>query len=185
MTIVCLGWGSLVWDPCGLPLRGSWQTTGPLLPIEFARKSRDGRITLVIVDDTPLVPVPWSSLNVSSLDEARHALAKREGIQAKNFERSIGAWSASFATTHAEAATIAAWAKSIGLKGVVWTALKARFPGASGKPTCDQVITYLTRPTGDTRTQAETYVRRAPAEIVTPYRAEIERQLGWTFTLEA
>ena len=32
---------------------------------------------------------------------------------------------------------------------------------------------------GDVRDRAEEYVRRAPAEIATPYRAEIERQLEW------
>jgi hypothetical protein len=182
MTIVCLGWGSLVWDPGELPIRNNWQTVGPSLPIEFARKSRDGRITLVIAEDTPSIPVLWSTLDVSSLDEARQALAEREDVKQKNFKQSIGAWSPSFATTHAEAAQVAAWAESMGVMGVVWTALKARFPPMLGKPSCDQVVQYLAQLTGETRTHAETYVRRAPAEIRTPYRAEIERQLGWTFT---
>ena len=44
MTIVCLGWGSLVRDPGELPMRGNWQTAGPSLPIEFARKPRDGSL---------------------------------------------------------------------------------------------------------------------------------------------
>ena len=94
--------------------------------------------------------------------------------------RSIGAWSANFATNHAEAVSVGVWAKTKGIDGVVWTALRARFSDVQGKPACHQVMHYLADLVGDVRDRAEEYVRRAPAEIATPYRAEIERQLGWT-----
>lgn len=48
MRIAILGWGSLIWNPNGLPIRGDWQRGGPVLPIEFSRISSDERLTLVI-----------------------------------------------------------------------------------------------------------------------------------------
>ena len=51
MKIAILGWGSLIWNQNGLPVKGQWKKNGPVLPIEFSRVSRDGRLTLVI-DET-------------------------------------------------------------------------------------------------------------------------------------
>jgi hypothetical protein len=45
MRIACVGWGSLVWDPRDLPVKGAWRPDGPRLPIEFARQSDNGRLT--------------------------------------------------------------------------------------------------------------------------------------------
>ncbi len=52
--IAILGWGSLIWSPRDLSMTGQWQP-GPSPPIEFARKSADGRLTLVLCGDH-LVP---------------------------------------------------------------------------------------------------------------------------------
>ena len=89
MTVACLGWGSLIWEPDDLPQTG-WQTDGPLLPVEFARQSGDGWITLVIAADATPVPVLWTRLsNLNSVHESRDALAKREGC----LKSRIGYWS--------------------------------------------------------------------------------------------
>ena len=69
--IVCLGWGSLIWCPDSLPTIGDWHADGPDLPVEFARQSKDGRITLVIEPGAKRVPVLWTRLTVGSIDAAR------------------------------------------------------------------------------------------------------------------
>ncbi len=80
MTIACLGWGSLIWDPRELPVLRTWFEDGPLLPIEFARESDDGRITLVLAEDQPLVRSRWALMNVADRAAAREAVRRREGI---------------------------------------------------------------------------------------------------------
>lgn len=44
-------------------------------------------------------------------------------------------------------------------------------------PTANEVIAFLTALTN--RQKAEEYVRKAPSQIMTPYRAHIEAALGW------
>lgn len=46
--IVCLGWGSLIWNPGVLKTQGYWHDSGPKISVEYLRQSKDGRLTLVI-----------------------------------------------------------------------------------------------------------------------------------------
>ena len=114
MRIGCLGWGSLIWDPRDLPFRGIWFRDGPLVPIEFARQSKDDRITLVLVSGRPVVRSLWSVLSVRSLDEAQTALAKREGTDKEN----IGVWKTGTADANTSlqvCQTIGQWAMRLAL----------------------------------------------------------------------
>jgi hypothetical protein len=174
MTIACLGWGSLIWNPGDLPLRGGWREDGPAMPIEFVRQSNNGRITLCISQKAALVTVLWAELAISSLDEARDVLALREGISAKNASRLIGTSQSS------PPQQVAAWAKAKNLTGVVWTALGPKFPGTAGDPSCEQVIAYLRGLASPTRELAQEYIRKTPLQIRTAYRERIEQALGWT-----
>jgi hypothetical protein len=176
----CLGWGSLIWDSGTLPIVGMWQENGPALPIEFARQSRDGRITLVVDIQFAAVRVLWVSLAVATVEEAQHELARREGVRDPNLIRSVGLWSDTVSSTHSESRVIGEWARTRGLRGVVWTALRPRFGGQPVTPSEAEVIAYLAGLRGETARVAEEYVRRTPAQISTPYRQAIERELGWT-----
>ena len=177
---VCLGWGSLIWFPGSLPTIGDWNTDGPELPVEFARQSRDGRITLVIEPKSERVPVLWTRLTVGSIDAARRALADREEVCLARNPRSIGYWSLERASEHVESVGIAAWAKAKGVNAVVWTALKPRFNGSLTMPTCEEVVRHLRNLKGPERTKAEEYVRKTRKQIRTAYREVIEFELGWT-----
>lgn len=178
MAIACLGWGSLIWCQKALPVSGAWQPDGPVLPLELARESKDQRITLVITPGAPAIATLWALLAVETLDEAKAALAAREGISAANLARSVGAWSNGGADGVAD--TIGQWAASKGFAHVVWTALKPKIAGEYRIPSAAAVLAHLSALSGSDRDLAEEYVRMAPRQIATPYRAAIENALGWT-----
>lgn len=179
-TIGCLGWGSLVWDLRGLPIRGTWFDDGPLLPIEFARESSQGRITLVICDVPYRVRSLWTLLEANDLETAKNDLAKREGIE--DTKKSIGYWDANSGKSHGDHADeIAAWAQPKGLDAVVWTNLEA---GLEKKrrtlPSEDDIVDYLRNKLSYAEGKlAEEYIRRAPPQIDTKYRRRIEKEFKW------
>lgn len=177
---VCLGWGSLIWDPRNLPVEGEWWDDGPLLPVEFTRVSNDHRVTLAITPKARELQVLWSRLAVASLEDAIAALVEREDVKEKNIRYSVGYWSERRRSDHGHVQAIGDWARPRGIEAVVWTTLKPRFGGESGAiPNVEQVIASLDGLVGETRDRAEEYVRRAPPQIATAYRAAIEQALGW------
>ncbi len=174
-TIACLGWGSLIWDDSRpFPIAGNWQLGGPLLPLEFARRSINGCLTLVIHERAPPSPTRWARLPAATLDEAAEALRRREGA----WPEGIGHWPG--ANSYLFAPLIGEWAQSKQLHGVVWTALPPKWNRENGRaPTPEEALRYLETLTGETRDKAEEYIRRAPREVRTPYREIFEEKLGW------
>jgi hypothetical protein len=92
MMVACLGWGSLIWNPEDLCVQGDWNTDGPVIPVEFARQSDNGRITLVVTPGAPNVTVLWARLGVENIEAAKQELARREGIKSKHVDSNIGYW---------------------------------------------------------------------------------------------
>lgn len=182
VKICCLGWGSLIWNPRGLPVCGGWSTDGPALPLEFARVSTDGRVTLVICSVPHRVPALWARLEVRDLDSAKRVLANREEMEESQIARSIG-----FCDLLSEraygcyAGDIGSWAKTKELDSVVWTNLKCGFQDSRGVlPSAEQVLEHLRTLDDSGSAAAEEYIRKAPRQIDTPYRREMEREFGWS-----
>lgn len=186
-AIACIGWGSLVHSPGHLRFRAGWHYDGPLLPVEFARESGGKRITLVLCPGVPNVQTCWTLRNVLHIESAKQSLGLREYQDAKPkwIREKIGFWDQTTGTSFGlEAETIAVWATERGLAGVVWTNLPSKFNQTNGvMPTAEQVIAYLRALDGEDRQRAEEYIRKAPAQIDTPYRRLIAQELGWTFRL--
>jgi hypothetical protein len=179
--IACIGWGSLIWNRRNLDVDGNWRGDGPALPVEFARQSSDGRITLVLVHGFASVPTLWSAFNTRDLARARESLREREGVPCSRAGDLIVHWHQGENPVAEPDATISAWAAGKNLDAAVWTNLPPKFGGIDGRvPTENEVIAYLRALQGETRLPAEEYVRRAPRQIATAYRSTIERVLGWT-----
>ena len=180
--IVCLGWGSLIWDPDTLPVDdGSWQCDGPQVRVEFVRLSNNGRLTLALYKKaTKLVPSLWARMKVESLDEAVKALAWREGPPGKslsNPERDIGRWPRDDGEPNI--IDLGNWASQNNVDHVIWTALRPRFKNNGDAPTENEAVEYLRDLSGTEQANAKKYVRCAPKQINTAYRKRIIHDLGW------
>lgn len=90
--IAYLAWGSLVWNPGALPLHSAWFDDGPAVSVEFARVSRNGRLTLVLCAAAAPVNRLWAWARHTSLAQAADALALREGIPPTASATRIGRW---------------------------------------------------------------------------------------------
>jgi hypothetical protein len=178
-TIACLGWGSLVWDPRELAIQRQWFKDGPLIRVEFARQSQDGRITLVLTKCANPVRSLWAVMDSTNLASAKSDLRKREGIPESNEEKHIGSWSVS-QPSPALIPSLAEWSSARGVAHVIWTNLPPKFNGEEREPSSYQVVVYLAGLVGAQREVAERYVRFTPRQIDTTYRRRIEAVLQWT-----
>lgn len=176
MKIACLGWGSLIWSPGDLPVQNEWYQDGPILPIEFARESADGRLTLVIVPDSQPVRSLWALMNVENIEAAKKSLAGREGITEKNIRHSIGFVDRQTDNSHGLAKEkVKKWAETLELDGVVWTNLKFGFKKSRDiLPTLEEAKEHILSLSEESQKEAINYIFRAPNQIDTEYRTELQ-----------
>ena len=174
-NIACLGWGSLVWDPRDLPVRGPWLDDGPLVCVEFARESNDGRVTLVLDPSARPVRSLWALIDAEDVEAARHHLGSREQIPEIRWPDLIGAWPGD---SHACILGLEEWARARKLDGVVWTALGSTFH-EEDRSLETQVLRHLQSLCGTKREKAKQYIQRAPMQIDTVIRQRIEEKLSW------
>jgi hypothetical protein len=173
-TIYVLAWGSLIWNPRELKTDGEWQKGGPILPIEFSRKSKRGNLSLVIDEKNGApVSVRYSKSGFTSLADAVENLRVREEA---SDTRNMGYVDfrtgeiAAAAKGHPSAVDIIrAWGSGKGWDAVIWTALPPNFP-EQGVFSPELALRHLELLQGEVRSRAFEYIRRAPEEVVTPVR---------------
>ena len=185
MKIAILGWGSLLWQPKDLQFDKEigWTENGPMLPIEFARISKDGRLTLVITEDVKEVKTYFAISSYESEEEAVLNLAVREG----SGREQIGSYDKSKNTFSKEVffeKNILEWIKNTDIDVVIWTNLgeKWDFKNDDGKVikiVSNERVDYLKKLKNHKRALAEEYIRRTPTQIDTHYRSLIEKDLDW------
>jgi hypothetical protein len=188
MRCAVLTWGSLMWDSRELQVAADFAPNGPLLPIEFCRISRDGRLTLVVDETYGAVCTTYSAPSaIESLDEAIENLRLREGAanaEVVGFVELASGKQSDFATqSHPNSvAAIGAWATSNGYDAAIWTALASNFeePDKGGEPfSVTAAIRYLEALESRDRaafTRALDYIRKAPPEVETPVRDQVNKR---------
>ena len=184
MKIAILGWGSLIWLPKDLKFdtNSGWKENGPVLPIEFARISKDGRLTLVITANGTDVKTLYSVSSFNSLDLAVLNLKKREGTN----EKYIGSYNKSkdeFSPIEFPYKdNIKNWIQTSDFDAVIWTNLPEKLNLENMTKTekdPDGRINYLQNIKGSESALAEEYIRNTPKQIATKYRTQIIKTLGW------
>lgn len=176
MRIAVLGWGSLIWNPGGLSFVGDWQPNGPVLPIEFSRKSGNGRLTLVIdIVKGKKLPSRFAVSGFTNIAQAVENLRSRERTSTENIGyvdlRGI---------THRSRTTryraIKTWAKQNNFDAVIWTDLPPKFTEKSF--TVLRAVEYLKSLGNSDAEVARQYIQYAPEEIMTPLRVKLIED-GW------
>ena len=175
MKIAILGWGSLIWQPKDLKFDENmgWKKNGPVLPIEFARISKDGRLTLVITPNGTEVTTLYSVSSFDNLDLAVLNLKKREGTN----EKYIGSYNKSkdeFSPIEFPYKdNIKNWIQTSDFDAVIWTKLPEKLNLENMTKTekdPDGRINYLQNLKGSESALAEEYIRNTPKQIATKYR---------------
>jgi hypothetical protein len=135
-------------------------------------------MTLVIDPLRTPLRVLWAQMVPVDLPVAAKALCNREGIPEENCSSRIGSWKRGDVSP-GNIPGLPAWAEAHELDAVVWTALGPRFDSEDRSPSADDVIAYLQELRGPVRDHAKQYIERAPRQIDTDYRRQIEAALGW------
>lgn len=189
MNIACLGWGSLIWDPRSLGIsrtenrEDAWAEDGPELPVEYARESGRGRLTLVLLPSVAAVPTLWTKFTSQSLAVAQENLAAREEIEPHHREEWIAHWLRGEGSISPTQAIVESWARDRDIDAIVWTDLPPKTAGQNGiAPSLQQALSFLKSRTGEEWKAAEEYVRKTPRQIRTNFRSVFEKELGWVPT---
>lgn len=182
MKIAILGWGSLIWNPQNLNYNTEtgWQSEGPILPIEFARISNDGRLTLVITEDGTDIKTLFAISAFEILDKAILNLAIREGSSIANigfYEKTNNQFSPSDFKFQKN---IIDWMQlNNDIDAIIWTNLGENW---KTKLVIKDRISYLSNLENSKKEKAEEYIRKTPNQVRTKIRIEIEDSLHWTST---
>lgn len=182
MKIAVIGWGSLIWSPGNLALSSRWYDDGPYLPLEFARKSDDGRLTLVIHGDDKQSRTYWAESSLHDIDAACTNLKEREGTKLKHVQRVARADPDPDDDAVPGRKAIWEWLgrQEHDIEAAVWTALPPW-----EEFTLDVALAYL-RELERNRDEAAAalrpareYIRNAPAQTQTPLRERVRKELKW------
>jgi hypothetical protein len=178
MSIACVAYGSIVWDPRDLPHIPQWKKDGPFLPVEFTDHEKN-RMCLTLTEGAEPIQTLWARMTVSEIDDAIKYLAERERMTPEELEdRSVGYWTATRSQGMCHE-TVGKWARAKGLTGAVWTSLKPRFKEEYGRiPSEDEVIEFLRELIDRNEHEAaRDYIIRSP--VTTKYKLRIMKEFSW------
>lgn len=177
MKIACIAWGSLIWDKKNLDVGNEWYSDGPSLPLEFARQSKNGRVTLVICPGSKMLQTLWTLFNTNDLKTAVNSLRVREETIPKHIRHIFK----TDKPINEVEASVCNWLNKKNIDSAIWTGLPPKWNGVDHiKPSLDELIKYLQNLEVSKYDLAKEYVERTPLQIETEYRASILKTMNWS-----
>ena len=184
--IAILGWGSLLWDKTHREFdrhNGEWKFDGPVLKLEFSRKSGSRLNALTLVID-PVHGQPCKTAYAISkrrtVEKALADLQTREGTG----PRSIGCVFTNGTRRQGRDADsvdeILRWAQSASLDVVLWTDLPGHFAEVPRDGFVKAAVDHVQRLPAEAKALAAEYVWSAPEFVVTPLRSALQTEPWFT-----
>jgi hypothetical protein len=178
--IAILGWGSLLWDKAHKDFderHDDWKFDGPVLKLEFSRKSASRGDALTLVIDPAHgqeCQVAYALSRRTNPEEAIADLCERE----KTREKYIGYCFADDSRRQGRDASsidvIFQWAKDNAIDVVLWTDLPGSFDGVPKKDFVSAAVNHVQQLPPEGKAMAAEYVWRAPDFVVTSLRETLQ-----------
>lgn len=174
MKIGVIAWGSLVYDKKDLKIKNDeWFNDGPELPIEFARISKNNRLTLVIYPAFDKVRTYYSFSSIDNLEDAIKNLAEREGTNTNNIG-SINFKTGELKSKKMEVElkkNLSIWNIAKNLDAMIWTDLGENFMDKLKIPfSLEASIKHLESLSKEDFILAKDYIIKAPIQTQTRNR---------------
>ena len=157
------------------------------LPLEFARISGDGRLTLVIHPGSAQVRTYWAVSECDTLEDARENLRSREGTTLKHVAMARSGDEQSAAMSDGGIAVFAWLQARQDVEAAIWTALGSNWEEKRGRTfTPNDAGRYLEQLEGGRAeaalaySRACEYIRNTPAQIQTSVREMLRRRPDFT-----
>jgi hypothetical protein len=179
MKIAIIGWGSLIWCPGSLQIKSAWHLDGPILPIEFARISKDGRLTLVIHSGSAGQRTLWAPAVVEDMSAVLKNLQDREGTPPRFIHSGTADGQFSDGVTQEVRDVIAKWLEERqDIRGCVWTGLATNWKDKQKSDFSVQLAIQYLKDLPDPA-RAREYIQNTPEQIQTAVRAAAREHLHW------
>ena len=180
--IAILGWGSLLWDKTHREFdrhHGEWKLDGPVLGLEFSRKSASRLNALTLVID----PVRGQACRVAyalskrrTVEKALADLQAREGTSPRNIGCVFADGSRRQGRDGDSVDGILRWAQNASLDVVLWTDLPGHFAEIPRDGFVKAAVDHVKSLPAEAKALAAEYVWRAPEFIVTPLRTALQAE---------
>jgi len=180
--IAILGWGSLLWDKSHKEFderHEDWRLDGPVLKLEFSRKSASRLNALTLVID-PIhgqqCQVAYAMSKRATPQGAIADLRAREKTKRENIGCIFGDGSRRQGRDANSIDVISQWAKDKSIDVVLWTDLPGSFDGVAKMDFLDAAVNHVRQLPPEGKAIAAEYVWRAPDFVVTPLRKTLQSE---------